>query len=101
MIEEYGLQLVEIPEDRHIPEELKTKPKVGIYMSDEFLETDVEKNRGKTAIVLISGYGVERVGLWSLSVCVNEDLELGSMLPYVDICRSRPQGEQIPIIIIN
>ena len=38
-----------------------------------------------------------RAGIWARSVCINENLELGSMLPFIDVCRDL----NIPVIVLN
>ena len=35
-------------------------------------------------LILIQGTGVVRLGQWARSVCINENLDLGTMIPYVD-----------------
>ena len=35
-------------------------------------------------LILIQGTGVVRLGQWARSVCINENLNLGTMIPYVD-----------------
>lgn len=38
-----------------------------------------------------------RAGIWARSVCINESLELGSMLPLIDVCRNM----NIPVLVMN
>ena len=38
-----------------------------------------------------------RAGIWARSVCINEGLELGSMLPIIDVCRDA----NIPVLVMN
>ena len=67
-------------------------------MSPEFLDQSrAEENRGKRALVLIQGTGAVRAGIWARSVCINESLELGSMLPFIDLCRNL----SIPVLVMN
>lgn len=58
-----------------------------VFMSSEFYWPDqaqYERNSQRTAVVLIQGTGAVRAGLWARSVCINDGLKLGSMLPQVD-----------------
>jgi len=66
-------------------------------MSAEFAEPDVQENARKRALVLIQGTGDVRAGIWARSVCINEDLGRGSMLPFVEKCKE--QG--IPLLVMN
>ena len=67
-------------------------------MSQEFKQPDKEANRqSRRACVLIQGTGAVRAGIWARSVCVNENFELGSMLPFVDRCKKLG----IPILVMN
>lgn len=38
-----------------------------------------------------------RAGIWARSVCINEDLETGSMLPFVDICKKKG----VSVLVMN
>ena len=38
-----------------------------------------------------------RAGLWARSVCTKEGLELGTMLPFLDVC----QKKHIPVLVMN
>ena len=38
----------------------------------------------KKCLLLIQGTGAVRLGQWARSVCINENIYLGSMFPYVD-----------------
>lgn len=38
-----------------------------------------------------------RAGIWARSVCINESLELGSMLPFIDLCHNL----SIPVLVMN
>ena len=50
-------------------------PKCNIYVSDDF-----ETNKDR-CLILIQGTGAVRAGVWARSVCVNDNLSLGSMFP--------------------
>ena len=45
-----------------------------------FVSKDLGERHGKV-LVLIQGSGEVRPGIWARSVCVNDDLDLGTMLP--------------------
>lgn len=55
-----------------------------LVMSKEFISGDSQANEGKTAVVLIQGTGAVRSGIWTRSVCINDDMMRGSMLPQVE-----------------
>ena len=52
-------------------------------MSTEFHAPNPEQNKDRRALVLIQGAGAVRAGIWSRSVCVNDSLEKGSVLPFL------------------
>lgn len=91
------LQEVWIPEDLHLDTKFHSLPKCNIFMSLDFKNPKPEQNRGKKALVLIQGAGAVRAGIWAKSVCINEGLELGSMLPFIDTCRDL----NIPVLVMN
>lgn len=70
MKKELGMKEIWIPED--------SGEKCNIFLSNDW-ETNTEK-----AMVLIQGARDVRAGIWARSVCINENLELGSMLPYIN-----------------
>jgi len=53
------------------------RPQADIYVSPDFLT-----NKDKL-LCLIQGTGSVRAGIWARSVCINEDLELGSVIPFL------------------
>ena len=55
---------------------IKDIPQCQIYVSDDF-----EIN--SKCICIIQGTGTVRVGLWARSVCINANLYLGSIIPYI------------------
>ena len=79
MKEYYKLQEVFI---KAKPEDEATE--CNIFMSKEFKEPNKQENSKKIAVVLIQGTGAVRAGIWARSVCINENIELGSMLPQLD-----------------
>ena len=83
MKEKYNLQEILIPEDKHINAKYRSMPKCNIFMSTEFHVPNPEQNKDRRALVLIQGAGAVRAGIWSRSVCVNESLETGSVLPFL------------------
>ena len=95
MVETYNLAEVWIPENCDIDEELHSKPKCNIFMSREFIDPTLARRR--RALVLIQGTGAVRAGIWARSVCINESLELGSMLPFIDLC----ENLNIPVLVMN
>ena len=48
-------------------------------------------------LILIQGTGVVRLGQWARSVCINENLNLGTMIPYVD----KAIKDNYSVIIMN
>jgi len=48
-------------------------------------------------LILIQGTGVVRLGQWARSVCINENLTLGTMIPYVD----KALKNKYSVIIMN
>jgi len=66
-------------------------------MSREFCVINKDENQMQKALVLIQGPGEVRAGIWSRSVCLKDDLENGSMLPFVDVCREK----NIALLIMN
>jgi len=51
-----------------------------------FISKDWETNQQR-ALVLIQGTGDVRSGYWARSVCMNDTLELGSMIPDIEFAR--------------
>jgi serum/glucocorticoid-regulated kinase 2 len=47
--------------------------------------------------VLIQGTGAVRAGVWARSVCINESIERGSMLPLIKIA----QANGMSVIVFN
>ena len=87
-----------IPEKKHVDEKFHKMPKCNIFMSAQFRRPNVEANKStKRACVLIQGSGAVRAGVWARSVCIKENLELGSMLPIVDRCYELG----IPLLVMN
>lgn len=82
---------------------IKAKPEdedteCNIFMSKEFKEPNKEENSKKIAVVLIQGTGAVRAGIWARSVCINENIELGSMLPQLDWAIN---FNNYPVLVMN
>lgn len=56
-----------------------------IYVSPDFLQC-------QKLLVLVNGAGRVRAGVWSCSLCINEDLDKGTMLPYIKAARAMGFG---------
>ena len=97
IVETYHLQEVWIPEDRFVDQKYHSKPKCNVFMSLEFKLPKPDQNAGRRALVLIQGSGNARAGIWANSVCMNDSLEMGSMLPLLDTCRNL----NIPLLVMN
>ena len=57
------------------------KKEVDIYMSKSFSKPNKISNKKKKALVLIQGTGAVRAGLWARSASINDNFEMGTMLP--------------------
>ena len=66
-------------------------------MSTPFRNPDWEINSKGRALVLIQGSGEVRAGIWTRSVCINEGLKTGSMLPMIDLCKKKG----IAVLVMN
>ena len=102
MKQKYGLREVMVPERSKFGiDETRSGvlqfPQANIFMSEEFY-TPQESNREKNALVLIQGTGNVRAGQWARSVCINDDLEKGSMLPQIDWALNQ---KKYPVIVMN
>lgn len=73
-----------VPEARFYKTDKNTYPKAAIFMSSEFYKPDLDENKKRTALVLIQGTGAVRAGIWARSVCINDNHQLGTMLPQVE-----------------
>ena len=93
----FKLREVMIPENRHIPRKYHSLPKCNIFMSADFYHPKPDLSTNRNALVLIQGTGAVRAGIWARSVCINENLGLGSMLPFIDVC----QNKDIPVLVMN
>ena len=80
-----------------VPEKVQTKLKCPIYMSPEFRQPGAA-NKDRIGLVLIQGTGAVRAGVWARSVCVNDSLDLGSMLPQIEWAVFE---KQYPVLVMN
>ena len=66
-------------------------PQCDIYVNKEFFTST------NPLVCLIQGTGNVRAGIWARSVCINESLELGSVIPYV----KEAEKNDMNVIIFN
>jgi len=66
------------------------EPRCNIFLSPGALEKE-------KLILLIQGSGAVRPGQWARALCINESLDLGSILPYLKKIRERDWG----VIVFN
>ena len=59
--------------------------------------TTMDFPRNHKCLILIQGTGAVRLGQWARSVCINENIYLGSMIPYVD----KAIKNNFSVIILN
>jgi len=83
MVRKYGLKEV------FLPSGYGGSP-VNVFMSPEFdqsighdWKSHLKAAEKKGALILIQGSGAVRPGYWARSVCINENLDKGSMLPLI------------------
>lgn len=72
---QFGLEERYIPFKNDVTD--KCYSQAPIYVSPDW------KSNEKKALILIQGTGEVRAGVWARSVCINDSLDLGSMLPQV------------------
>mmetsp|Transcript_29758 Transcript_29758/g.33186 ORF Transcript_29758/g.33186 Transcript_29758/m.33186 type:complete len:398 (+) Transcript_29758:81-1274(+) len=87
MAKDFDLQVHNLPLEEDYPEGY---PKVPIFVSKNYDTAD-------KLLLLIQGLGQVRAGQWARSLCINEDLSKGSILPYLVEARSRGYA----IIVFN
>jgi len=107
-IEKYHYDLVAEAVLQHIQQEMKTKfemeevwlpidaneePRVNIFHTKEAFSTT-----GKL-MVIICGTGQVRAGQWARSLCINESLASGSILPYLQ--RAKKEGYEVVVLNPN
>ena len=91
MEKDYGLKRVTIPASSASGSASATAPSSYIYAS-----ADVESNSDKL-LLLIQGSGVVRPGQWARSVCTNESLTTGAILPYL----RKAQEAGMAVLVFN
>uniref|UniRef100_A0A6B2LF01 Arb2 domain-containing protein n=1 Tax=Arcella intermedia TaxID=1963864 RepID=A0A6B2LF01_9EUKA len=84
MVSEYGLEEVLLP--LH-PED---GPKNNIFVSPNW-------QTAERLMLLIQGSGAVRAGQWARALCINESLDIGSVLPYIKECQNLSYG----VIVFN
>jgi len=65
-------------------------PQCPVYVSDNLNEAD-------HVLLLIQGSGRVRVGVWGCALCINKDLQQGTMLPFIHKAREQEYG----VIVLN
>lgn len=78
MVKVYGLRKVVV---KSAKEDEETG--VPVFMSQEF-KKPTKQNKDLIGLVLIQGTGAVKAGIWARSVCVNNDFEIGTMLPQIE-----------------
>ena len=66
-------------------------------MSPDFHTPDIEKNKGRRALILIQGSGAVRAGMWARSPCINDGFEKGTMMKCMDVALKN----SIPTLVMN
>jgi hypothetical protein len=87
LISQYQLSEIWLP----IENKYSQGPRCNIFISPNWSTSNNKK------LILIQGAGQVRAGIWSRSVCINESIETGSMLPFVE----KGIEEQYDILILN
>ena len=82
----YGMQEVWIGDDKR-----PNCPKCNIFVSDDF-----DSNTGR-CLVIMQGTGGVRAGIWARSVCINNGLIKGSILPMIEFAKVTGQS----VIVLN
>jgi len=80
ILEIYKLIPIYIPSNLNKPnfhKRIKSIPQCEIFISKDF-------NSNPKCIILIQGSGNVKIGLWSRSICINDNLYNGSVIPYIE-----------------
>jgi len=85
MEKEYGLQEVLLPLDSEYH-----GPTNNIFVSPDWQTSE-------KLMLLIQGSGAVRPGQWARALCINDDLNIGSILPYLQRCKE----EGYAVIVFN
>ena len=59
--------------------------------------TTIDFPINKKCLIIIQGSGAVRLGQWSRNICINDNLELGTMIPYIE----KALYNELSIIILN
>ncbi|KAK6111110.1 Arb2 domain family protein [Brugia pahangi] len=76
--------------ERHYLDDTNKKRSAFIFLSKDWYEKE-------NLVVLIHGSGSVRAGQWSRKLIMNENLNMGSQLPYLRICKRRDWG----VVVMN
>ncbi|KAL3982749.1 Arb2 domain family protein [Acanthocheilonema viteae] len=76
--------------ERQYLDDTDKKRSAFIFLSKDWHQKD-------NLVVLIHGSGAVRAGQWSRRLIMNESLNMGSQLPYLQICNSRDWG----VVVMN
>lgn len=79
MVDHYNMKKLKVPFKE---ETAKGKGRAPIFKSEDW-ETNSER-----ALILIQGTGDVRAGYWARSVCMNDTLDLGSVIPDIEFAKS-------------
>ena len=78
IITKFDLNILYVPnKENNYENRDETIPQCKILTTKDF-------STNPKCLILIQGTGVVRLGQWARSVCINENLNLGTMIPYVD-----------------
>jgi hypothetical protein len=97
MVKDYGLKEILLPlakppteTEGESPKKPYTGPFNNIFVSDDWNTCD-------KLMLLIQGSGAVRAGQWARALCINENLDLGTILPYLKKCKELGFG----VIVFN
>ena len=79
IIKKFDLNILYVPnkENKNFEIRDESTAQCKILTSKNFMKNE-------KCLILIQGTGVVRLGQWARSVCINENLTLGTMIPYVE-----------------
>jgi len=84
MVQKYQLKEILLPLDK------TNVPQNNIFISENALNCD-------TLCLLIQGAGAVRAGQWARALCINENLDIGTIFPYLERCAKLGWG----VIVFN
>ena len=92
LISTFNLLTLYVPNDKSKNFRIRdeTQAQCKILTSQDF-------NSNPKCLMLIQGTGAVRLGQWARSVCINDNLKIGSMMPYVD----KALKNKLSVIIFN